>query len=208
MVITDDDALAERALLFSDKGWPRGGPVFRDHLFLSPNYRVTELQAAVAMAQLKKLKHITDTRRDWGELLSALIADAPGVHAPKLYPEAESSCYRFWFRLDGSIRDKFVEAVTAEGLPASSGYLPKPVYLYEMMTDKHTYGDSHFPYGYPPFRDAENEIEYAPGLCPVAERLIHEMVLVAVDEFWTEQDVRDAAEIINKVAQHFATLGA
>jgi len=92
----------------------------------------------------------------------------------------------------------------AEGLLASPGYLPKPVYLYEMMTDKHTYGDSHFPYGYAPFRDPENEIEYVPGLCPVAERLIHEMVMVAVDEFWTEQDVRDAGEIINKVAQHFA----
>ena len=208
MAITDDDGLAERARLFSDKGWPRSGAGWRDHLFLSPNYRVTELQAAVAIAQLKKLDHITDTRHGRGELLTALIADAPGVHVPRPHPDSESSWHRYWFRVDGAVRDEFVKAMDSEGLPAMPGYLPKPVYLYEMLTAKNTYGDSHFPYGYAPFRDAHNEIEYVPGLCPVAERLVHELVLVRINEFWTEHDVHDAATIIHKVAKHFATVVA
>src|SRR5690606_38474407 len=50
LCITDDAALARRMRLFADKGWPRDTDE-RTHLFLSVNYRMTELQAAVARAQ-------------------------------------------------------------------------------------------------------------------------------------------------------------
>jgi len=203
VTLTNDDGLGERAQLFSDKAWPRSGDR-RDHLFLAPNYRVTELQAAVALAQLKKLDGITDTRRDLGNLLTSLIADAPGVSPPKVHPGGECTYWFYWFRVDAAVRTDFVQALRAEGIPASSGYIPKPVYLYDVLREKNTYGDSHFPYGYAPFRDPDNEIEYCEGLCPVTERVLKEMVRIPLNEFWAEQDVRDAARAIRKVAEHYA----
>lgn len=203
VVLTNDDALGERALLFADKGWPRSGPR-RDHLFLAPNYRVTELQAAVALAQLKKLDRITDVRRDLGDLMTALIADAPGVEPMAVGEGNECTYWFYWMRVAAEKRASFVETVRAEGLPATAGYLAKPVYLYDVLREKNTYGTSHFPYGYAPFRDPDNEIEYVEGLCPNAERGLKEMVRFGLNEFWTEQDVRDAATIVQKVAVHLA----
>ncbi|MBM4078883.1 MAG: DegT/DnrJ/EryC1/StrS family aminotransferase, partial [Planctomycetes bacterium] len=203
ITVTNDDALGSRAKLFSDKAWPREGDR-RDHLFLAPNYRVTELQAAVALAQLKKLDRITDTRRDLGNLLTQLITDAPGVKPPKVHPGGECTYWFYWFRVDAAVREQFVKALSAEGLPAGAGYIPKPVYMYDVLREKKTYGDSHFPYGCAPFRDPAREIEYKEGLCPATEQLLKELVRIGFNEFWTEADVRDAAACIQKVARHFA----
>lgn len=206
VALTNDDALAERAELFSDKGWPRAQGR-RDHLFLAPNYRATELQAAVALAQLEKLDRITDARRDRGDLLTELIGNAPGVHPVRVPPGSECTYWFYWLRVDATVRDEFAKALSAEGLPAASGYIPKPVYLYDVLRKKKTYGDSHFPFGCPPFRDPEDEIEYREGLCPNAEEALREMVLIPFNEFWSETDVRDAARIIHKVAAWFAEHG-
>ncbi len=54
-VATDDDALARRVFLFVNKAWGYGDAQ-PDHYFLAPNYRMTELQGAVANAQLPKLQ--------------------------------------------------------------------------------------------------------------------------------------------------------
>ena len=205
VALTDDDALAERMTLFSDKAWPRSGSGRRDCLFLAPNYRATELQAAVALAQLRKLDRITDTRRDRGNLLTSLIADAPGVRAPAVHARDDCTYMFYWICVDARIREEFARALTAEGLPAGAGYLPKPVYLYDVLREKKTYGDTHFPYGYAPFRDPEHEIEYSEGLCPMAERVLREMIVISLNEFWAEGDVRDASQIIHKVAQHYAS---
>src|SRR5438105_12190019 len=51
LVITDDDALARRMRLYVNKAWPYG-EASPDHEFLALNYRMTELQGAVARAQL------------------------------------------------------------------------------------------------------------------------------------------------------------
>ena len=203
VTLTNDDALAERVELFADKAWPRAGGR-RDHLFLAPNYRVTELQAAVALAQLKKLDHITNTRRERGDLLTSLIRDAAEVHPMTPRPDSECVYWFYWLRVDAAVRDDFAKALTAEGLPAAAGYIEKPVYLYDVLREKKTYGDTSFPFGYAPFRDPDNEIEYVEGLCPNAERMLKEMVRVSLNEFWAEEDVRDAAAIILKVAENFA----
>ena len=54
ITLVNRDDLAGRARLFVDKGWDRAGGI-RAYPFLGMNYRMTELQAAVALAQLRKL---------------------------------------------------------------------------------------------------------------------------------------------------------
>ncbi|HHI68140.1 MAG TPA: DegT/DnrJ/EryC1/StrS family aminotransferase, partial [Planctomycetes bacterium] len=57
IVLTSDPVLARRARLFANKGWPYGEPS-PDHEFLAMNFRMTELQGAVLLAQLSKLEEV------------------------------------------------------------------------------------------------------------------------------------------------------
>jgi len=198
ITVTNDEKLAERARLFSDKAWPR--EVGRTSLFVAPNYRVTELQAAVAIAQLDKVVEIGERRNKLGRLLTDLIKEIPGIKAQKSHEDSKHTYWFYAFRVPQGIRDKFVEALRAEGVPASEGYTPKPVYLYEVFQEKNTFGSSHFPYGFPPFRPSPETVDYKEGDCPVAEKLLKEMIRIPLNEFWSKEDVEKCAEAIRKVS--------
>ncbi len=209
IVVTDDDELAVRAQLFSDKAWPRdpGDPSRRDHLFVAPNYRVTELQGAVALAQLAKLDGVCARRTATGDALTAGLDGIPGVRPLRPYPGGVCTYWFYPFLVAPAIRAEFVRALVAEGIPASAGYVAKPIYLFDVLREKQTFGTSHFPFGYAPFRppEGQGEIDYREGLCPVTEEvIIPGMVRLPLNEFWSVDDARDAARAIAKVARHFA----
>jgi hypothetical protein len=69
ITLVNRDDLADRAALFVDKGWNRRSGL-RTHLFLGMNYRMTELQAAVARAQLRKLPALIARRQATASMLS------------------------------------------------------------------------------------------------------------------------------------------
>ncbi len=86
LVATDDDALARRMFLFINKAWGYGDPK-PDHYFLALNYRMSELQGAVAVAQLPKLERVVDRRIAAADRLTAQLAGHPGDrHAQGVAP--------------------------------------------------------------------------------------------------------------------------
>src|SRR5437588_7057427 len=71
MTVTNREEWAERMHLFTDKGWtrkPGWGP--RTYEFLAPNYRMTELQGAVGLAQCEKVHQVVERRHLRGTLLT------------------------------------------------------------------------------------------------------------------------------------------
>ena len=80
LVVTDDPQLARRMRLFVNKAWGYGD-ANPDHYFLALNYRLTELQGAVALAQLDKLEWSVRQRRAMAATDPA-IADLPGITPP------------------------------------------------------------------------------------------------------------------------------
>ena len=64
VTLVNRDDLAKRAALFADKGWDRERGA-RAHLFLGMNYRMTELQGAVALAQLRRLPRMIRRGERW-----------------------------------------------------------------------------------------------------------------------------------------------
>ena len=62
LVVTDDAALARRMFLYINKAWGYGDQK-PDHYFLALNYRMSELQGAVAVAQLPKLPEVVRAAR-------------------------------------------------------------------------------------------------------------------------------------------------
>jgi dTDP-4-amino-4,6-dideoxygalactose transaminase len=184
LALTADAELATRMRLFMDKGWDRSGG--RVHLMLGLNYRMTELVAAVARAQLGKVAEVVKRRREAAEqLMTALGGGLAGAGLPSLAGHA------FWlFPLIVADNRVWADALTAEGIPASAGYLDRPLYANPVFTGAPVYGTSRYPL----------DRDYPAGLCPNAEQLINRtLVVLPWNEAYTEADVDDIARAIRKV---------
>lgn len=204
LTITDDDALARRARLFVDKAWPRDTGE-RTHLFLGLNYRMTEIQSAIARVQLGRLAGVVSARRESAAVLTAAVQGLDGLAAA---PAQGNSYWQFPLFLDPEVAGgdalRYAEALRAEGISANGGYITRPLYLTPALAEQRTYGSSGWPL-------TEGRQTFAPGLCPATEALIGGRLLVlSWNENYTAQDVTDIVAALRKVHTAFtaATGGA
>lgn len=204
ITITNDDELADRMRLFADKAWPRDQAGERGYLFLAMNYRMTELQGAVALAQLRKVQDIVARRRKVGDTLTKLLSEVEGVNPPKVLPGSKHSYWLYPITINTEILkvapEEFAKAVSAEGIAASVGYIKRPLYMFSILKDQATYGSSHCPFDCPRYN---RRIEYKEGDCPTAEKVIRELITIPVNEFYTEEDINDIFKAVSKVANYY-----
>ena len=127
IVVTDDDVLAERARILHNIGREQGTTGYR-HYRMGTNYRLSEIHAALALGQLEKLDAENRTREENERLLVEELQSIPGIETK---PRDERITARGYclenFRydadeFDGLPRDRFIEALVAEGVPVSDGY--------------------------------------------------------------------------------------
>ena len=202
MILTNDQETYIRLKLFSDKGWDYQYMGDRDHAFLAPNYRMTEMQGAVGLAQLEKLREVVERRIVLGRLLTELIADAPGVETVPLPSDREVSWWNYIFHVTGHDPDEFCKAVSAEGVSMGAHYIKDPIYMRgDFLTKGHTYGSSQFPFNSP---YVSREYHYGPELVPGAVEGLGTVVVRGIHEHMNEDDIRDTATAINKVAHGLA----
>lgn len=173
MAVTADAALAERMRLVRNHGecivTPDGGSENPD--IIGFNYRLTELSAAVAVAQFRKLDRLTEHRIALAEYLTKQLQGFHGLQLPQAADRCRHVYFLYPIRFDeaawGISRDQFVAAMVAEGFPFGSGYA-KPLHLLPIYQQRAAEAF------HPPFY--EGAIDYAAGSMPVAERLFsHEI---------------------------------
>jgi dTDP-4-amino-4,6-dideoxygalactose transaminase len=205
--IVNDPALAERAYLFVDKGcdWTEDRKYRLQYHFVAPCYRMTELQGAVLSAQVDKLAGIVSRRMAVGDMLTNLIADLPGITpGPHSDADHEHGYWLYPMYVDeaelGASRADFLAALQAEGISCHT-WLRQPLHMFRSLTEKVTFGTSHYPF------DSRPDVEYGEGLCPNAERVCRERVVLGPSEAWSDEDVRDAARAIRKVAEGLRAKG-
>lgn len=200
LTITARDDWAERMQLFTDKGWtrkPGWGP--RTYLFLAPNYRMTELQGAVGIAQTEKVGNVVERRNRLGDRLTALIRDVPGLVAAPVTPGGTHTYWLYPLRVKRWKPRTFAEALTAEGVPAGGGYIGKPIFLCaEALCHFETFGRSGFPFSSKYVRERPS---YDESLCPRAQDALDHMVTLGINENYTERDVEAIAGAIQKVSE-------
>lgn len=202
VTITRDEALAGRMTLFRDKGWTRQpGWGARTYRFLAPNYRITELQSAVGLVQLGKVRDVTRRRNELGDLLSASIRGAPGVEPPPVTRGGKHTYWSYPLRIAGDA-DTFAQALRAEGISAGAHYIGEPIFLcMEALANRVTFGDSHHPLD---GCHSGRQIEYKKGLCPRTEEALRQMVTLGIHEHMSREDILDMAGAIRKVAEGLA----
>jgi dTDP-4-amino-4,6-dideoxygalactose transaminase len=212
MTIARDEALAARAALFADKGWPRAARQAgrREHRTFGLNYRMTELQGAVGLAQLSKAPSFVAHRRHVAGLVTEHLRGAPGIITPQVAPGADPAYWFYLVTLDPAVLDvdqpQFVRALRAEGIPVNLVNSGEALYLQEIFQRKQVFGTSHYPFDYA--GRSVDDVDYSRGLCPVAEALTDparsRSFLLPCNEGITEDDAVEMAGAVRKVAEHYA----
>jgi dTDP-4-amino-4,6-dideoxygalactose transaminase len=202
LIVTDDAKLYATAWRGIDKCYDRLTGK-RDVYFVAPNYRITELQSAVGIAQLAKVGNICSTRHRLGERLTRGLARIPGIR-PHAVPKGGYATY--WYYLIGIEPEvlrvdarAFGRALNAEGIAGSGRFYMDPVHLaYSYLGGKTAFHHSQYP-----FTLARKEVSYARGTCPNAEAVVDRVYYFPLDEWLTNQEIDDTIEAVGKVAAHF-----
>ena len=206
MILTDDEHLRYIASLFLDKCYQREESI-RNPFFLAPNYQMTEMQGAVALAQLERLGEFTERRRQLGTRLSAQLAEVEGITVQRIQPGSKHSYFLYLFQLDlerlGCAAEEFAEALRREGVSARAHLITggRPVYLYDIFQQRSAFPSSHYPFE---SSDLNTNHSYPRGMCPVAEDAFNRWMTLELLENYTEQNVDEMAFAVAKVAYHFA----
>jgi dTDP-4-amino-4,6-dideoxygalactose transaminase len=201
-VASSDERFGPLLQRYGDKGFDRLGKSGLVDVFAT-NYRMSEPQAAVAAAQLERVERIAARRAKLGNLLNEQIANAPGIERPRIHPNDRSSYWFFMLRVRPDAlrcqRDEFVKALAAEGVPASAGYIPVPLYGNPVF-QRHGFFAGRWP-----VKDMGlTTMDYTKVSCPEAEAILATCLRVTIHEAMSERYVQSLAAAINKVAAHYA----
>lgn len=149
LVATNDDALARRIHLFVNKGWGYGD-ANPDHEFLALNYRMSELQGAVAAGQLPGLEQSVAKRIRNAEELTKRLADLPGIKVPYIHPHSVHAYWKYCLQVNSDIIpggcDALGEQLQARNISCASRYIQKPAFLCRIFQEQKTFGKSRFPF--------------------------------------------------------------
>jgi perosamine synthetase len=206
VVASSDPRIGPALLKFSDKGSNRLDPKnsYATTGVLATNYRMSELQAGFAAAQLPRLEAIAAKRAALGRLLIESISGLPAVMPPTVDAEDRSTFWFFYFRLRldrlSCPRAEFVDALRAEGVPCSAGYIPVPLY-------RMPYFQSHgFFAGRWPIKELGlTKMDYTQVKCAEAEAILATGVNCTLNEAMDETMVREIGAAVRKVAKHYTT---
>lgn len=91
MVVTDDEELAERCRMLRNLCFRKDIRYVHDEI--SDNYRFTNLQAAVGLAQLERIDEFVEKKRQMGRFYTEELADIKGIHLPVSQTEYADSIY-------------------------------------------------------------------------------------------------------------------
>ena len=125
MVTTDDESLARRVRHLSTQA-RLPGRVY-DHDVVGFNYRLSNLAAALGVAQLEQLGELLAARRENARAYDAAIADLPGIEPAARAPWAEPSFWLYTARLsipDAAERDRILDALGSAGIDARPIWSP------------------------------------------------------------------------------------
>lgn len=188
LVTTDDPELARRMFLFINKAWGYGDAQ-PDHYFLALNYRMSELQGAVAVAQMNQLEGSVRSRVTAAEQLTASIADVGGLELPKAGPASTHTFWKYCPSVDEStIRGGAVglaKRLKERGVSSAPRYIQKPAFQCQVFREQRTFGNSRFP-----FTLARPEaLDYSPERFPGTFQALNSILVLPWNERYTSDHV-------------------
>ena len=209
MLVTNDDAVAHKCRLIRNHGENSYDAEELDDPVnvVGGNYRLTEIQAAIGIAQLRRLDGYLATRNELADHFSERLDKIPGLTPDRRPGNGTHAYYCYPAQYDAAVvglsRNLFARAVLAElppatgfeSTPLAEGYV-RPLYLSKIYQHQHGWGAGGQPWSFQP----DVTYDYAKGLCPVTEDLYENRMLICplIREPLTTADVDDLAEAMKK----------
>lgn len=184
MVLTNHQELYERLKLFRTHGITKeehllrknDGPWYYEQLDLGYNYRITDIQCALGISQMKKLPYFLERRKEIAERYQEAFADCDNIQCPYQKPGCENAWHLYVIRIKGGKRKEVFEKLREAGIGVNVHYIP--VYQHPYYQE-HGYKDISCPNAeqyyeeaislpiYPALKEAEQEyvIETVQKIC-------------------------------------------
>jgi perosamine synthetase len=198
IILTDDEQVAKKLRLATDKAYNRKAAVGFVPIFLANNYRMTELQGAVALAQLRKCDSIVRRRQIWCERLTARLRGLPGLQLPTVTAHGTHSYWFYLVRIDQAVlgvsSDEFTAAMKAEGVPIQAHYIGQPLYKAPLLSQHSAFERGHHAY---------RRVDYANMSCPTAQAILDSCGILAINEGYTDADLDDTVRTFERVVGWF-----
>ena len=207
IILTDDEELADLCRSYSNCGRGKDRPWY-EHYILGGNYRMTEFQAAILLCQLGRLDDQVTRRMESAKVLDEGLREVEGIELLQQEPKGKRRSYHLYcFRyvqedFGGVPREKFIEALNAEGIPASPGY-PFPLYRNPLF-ERRGEGPRYCPLSCPYYG---KEVDYTKVHCPNTEQVCREVVwLPQTVLLGSKEDMEDIIRAVRKLREHVGEL--
>ena len=209
VVVTDNPELAYRARMYHDSaGFWRFGSDSAEFAVRSiipgVNYRMSEIQGALASVQLSKLEDLLGKMRRNKRLIKDGIQDLHVLRFRPLHDAAGETAICLVFYLpEAPLARRFASALRAENVSATTIYEPGRsnwhVYAdWRHILEKQTVTSEGCPYSCPYYH---GEVNYSPDMCPRTLALLSRAVHLDISPDLTTVEVEETIEAIRKVVK-------
>lgn len=190
MICTNDESLYNRLLMFRTHGITRDkkflenadvGNWYYEQQLLGYNYRISDIQAALGISQLKKLDGFIKRRREIADKYNKAFGQSSlneRVTLPYQSQNTKSSYHIYVLKFNtekiGKDRDKLFQGLANRNIGVNVHYIPV--------------------YYHPYYRS----LGYEKGICPVAERLYEEIITLPLHPGMTNEEVDYVIESVKE----------
>ncbi len=179
MIVTADEALADRIRLLRSHGGARTGAYF-EFLDAGFNYRLSDIQAAVGVAQMEKFAWVLGRKRELAGQLTEMLRDVKGVTPPAAPADCLHTYQSYVVMLDDALdRDAVIAAMRRRDVETTLGTYAMHAQPFYGRTYGYTAGD--LPGSYRVFRQSLTLPLY-PQMAPGDPTLVVEALAAAIQE--------------------------
>lgn len=173
MITTDDIEVATLARGIRAHGEQKGR---YQHSILGYNFRMTDISAAIGLAQLEKLDKFNQKRIENADYLDEHIRDIDGIVGPTVREDCKHVFHQYTIRVESASRDEFQKYLTENGVSTGIHY-PIPLYKQELYKERGITGN-----------------------CPIAENTANQVLSIPVHPSLNADDLGKIVQVLEDAA--------
>ncbi len=196
-IVTDDKGLYIKADAYADHGHDHVGDDrgLEDHAILGLNFRISELNAAVGLAQLRKLDFMLEKQRSHKKMIKAAMSEIPGITFRKIPDEkGDSATFLSFFMSDESVTRKTASDLGRAGVDGCFYWYDNNWhYIRQWNHLKKLQASARLP-----IQILENCPDYQQIKLPQSDGIMSRTISMQIKLSWTEEDI---AQRIDKITE-------
>lgn len=205
MVVTDNETIHMNASIYHDSALSYWGEVERVKTFPGENYRMSELNAAIGLAQSQRLDSVIKKLRENKKIIVNGIKEIPNIQLQRIPdPDGDVSYNLTFYLANAELAKQFSEYLNAEGIPNgtmyNNGIADRHIYLnWDYVMEKRGVTEHDNPWTCQSYK---GNVQYSKDMCPISLDYLGRAISISLHQNLTSEDCQEAIQAIQKVAKH------